>query len=96
MAFAFWRCCSEFSVSPAEMMQMPLTLFWSMCRFTERIRAEKDLRLLNIAIAAAAAGQGETSLLKEIRAQLTSSLGVTVRMKEEVTSKEDIMKILGG
>ena len=74
---------------------MPLTLFWSMCRHTERIRAEKDLRLLNVMLAATVASQGDSSLLKETRSQLISSLGITVKMSEEVTSKEDILKILG-
>lgn len=75
---------------------MPLNLFWSMCRYTERIRAEKDIRMMNLLLATAVAAQGDSSLLKEIRAQLVSSLGVTVKMAEEVTSKEDILKILGG
>lgn len=74
---------------------MPLTLFWSMCRHTERIRAEKDLRLLNVMLAATVASQGDSSLLKETRSQLISSLGITVKIAEEVTSKEDILKILG-
>lgn len=94
MAFAFWRCCAEFSMKPKEMMDLPIHLFWSMCRNLDRIRAEKDLRALNIFLSASAAVQGDNSMLKEVKRSLLNSIGVTVKIKEEITSKDDILKIM--
>ena len=96
MAFAFWRCCSEFGISPNDLMELPIHMFWSMCQNIDRIRAEKDLRSLNVQLAACVAAQGESSVLKEIRNALTKAVGMTVRVKEKLTSKEDIMKIVRG
>lgn len=96
MAFAFWRCSAEFSLSPKQIMEMPIYMFWSMCRNIDRVRAERDLRTLNIFLAASAAVQGSSEMLDEVKKNLIQSVGLTVRMKEQLTSKEDIMRIIKG
>jgi hypothetical protein len=48
----------EYSMKFRDVMELPLRTFWSLNRQVDRLRAEEDVRQLQIATAAASAGEG--------------------------------------
>ncbi|HCB2475350.1 TPA: hypothetical protein MYR80_005137, partial [Citrobacter freundii] len=45
-------------MSPLELLGVPLTMFWMLSRNIDRLRAEEDVRNLQVARAAQADGEG--------------------------------------
>jgi hypothetical protein len=52
----------EYPMGFREVMQLPLRTFWSLNRYIDRLRAEEDLRSLQVAVAASTAGEGGKSI----------------------------------
>jgi hypothetical protein len=48
----------EYSMGFREVMKLPLRTFWSLNRNVDRLRAEQDLRSLQVSAAAQSAGEG--------------------------------------
>lgn len=69
-------------------------MFWAMCRNVDRIRAERDLRSVSIAIGAAAANNGDVKIISELQKSLISQMGTLSVIEQPVTSKEDILKLM--
>ena len=90
----FWRCAREFALDPAALLEMPIRLFWSMSRHIDRLRAEQDLRDLNVALCAAVTAQGDQQFLNELRGSLIEQMGTVMRQREVVSDKADIRKLM--
>ena len=65
-----------------------------MNKHLDRVRAERDLRNLNVELAAAAASQGDEKIITQVRNNLISQLGVTIKLEEKLSSREEILKLM--
>ena len=65
-----------------------------MNKHLDRVRAERDLRNLNVEIAAAAASQGDEKIITQVRNNLISQLGITIKLEEKLSSREEILKLM--
>jgi hypothetical protein len=77
-------------------MGMSIRWFWAMVRNLDRIRASEELRNLNVMLVAAAAAQGDSNSLKELRAALVDQMGTVMRFREKTSSKAEIMSVIEG
>lgn len=65
-----------------------------MCRNIDRIRAEKDLRLLSLMMGVAAATNGDAKAIEQVKKSLLSQIGTLSVSEQPLTSKEDILKLM--
>lgn len=83
-------------MSDAEVLEMPSYRFWSMSNQIDRIRAERDLRELNIH-----RGASSSDELKEVMNRLTIELGDRCKIqhsqivKAEPNAKNKFLSVMG-
>jgi hypothetical protein len=70
-------------------------MFWFLSRHVDKIRADKELRALdlNLVTASVAAGGGKETL-EQYRGSLLQQRGEIVRTKEDTSSKDDILAMM--
>jgi hypothetical protein len=77
-------------------MKWPMRFFWSSVRHVDRLRAEQDLRALNVALTSGITVQsGEMKSLEDFREQMGDALGSPMRFEEQAASQDEILKFLG-
>jgi hypothetical protein len=60
LGFYFSRVVAHYAVSPRELLQLPLAMFWMLSRNIDRLRAEEDVRSFQVArVAQADADSGK-------------------------------------
>ena len=80
----------HYGIAPAALLASPVRLLWSMHRYVDRLRAESDLRALNVQLCAAVTAQGEEKFHAELRAQLLEQMGTVTRTEEKPSSRDDL------
>jgi len=63
---------------------MPIRIFWLMEKNLNRVRAEAELRDLNVSFAG-----NNYDAIKEVRSKLTDELGTVVKIKGQYIVKSD-------
>lgn len=91
MGFLFWRAVHVYGIEPSVMLAMPIRLFWSLCTHVDRIRAERDLSLLDVM---SVAQSGSQEAHNSFRASLTERLGTPVRREQAKSSRDDILSLM--
>lgn len=76
-------------------LALPIRMFWCLSRHIDRIRAEQELRLLDLHLVASsvAAGAGKDHV-DQYRAVLMEQRGTVVKEQEKVSSKNDILALM--
>lgn len=57
-------------MSPLELLGVPLTMFWMLSRNIDRLRAEEDVRNLQVARAAQADGEGVKAFMEGLQLRI--------------------------
>lgn len=87
-------------MSPLELLGVPLTMFWMLSRNIDRLRAEEDVRNLQVARAAQADGEGVKAFMEGLQLRIGRPV-VTYKVydprkdKADPDAKEQLMQIFG-
>jgi len=82
-------------MNPVQLLNLPIRLFWCLSRHVDRIRADNDLRLLDLyLITVGAAMGGGKEALDGYRAALMEQRGTIVKEAVKVSSPDDIMRLM--
>lgn len=87
-------------MSPLELLGVPLTMFWMLSRNIDRLRAEEDVRNLQVARAAQADGEGVKAFMEGLqlmigRPVVTDKVYDPRKDKADPDAKEQLMQIFG-
>ena len=100
LGFYFSRVVAHYAVSPLELLGVPLTMFWMLSRNIDRLRAEEDVRNLQVARAAQADGEGVKAFMEGLQLRIGRPV-VTDKVyrphmdKADPDAKEQLMQIFG-
>ncbi len=87
-------------MSPLELLGVPLTMFWMLSRNIDRLRAEEDVRNLQVARAALADGEGVKAFMEGLQLRIgrpvvTDKVYDPRKDKADPDAKEQLMQIFG-
>ncbi|EAU0361798.1 hypothetical protein C5952_03270 [Cronobacter sakazakii] len=87
-------------MSPMELLGIPLTMFWMLSRNIDRLRAEEDIRNLQVARAAQADGEGVKAFMEGLQLRIgrpvvTDKVYDPRKDKADPDAKEQLMQIFG-
>ncbi|QJQ18274.1 hypothetical protein D6T76_22915 (plasmid) [Enterobacter hormaechei] len=87
-------------MSPLELLGVPLTMFWMLSRNIDRLRAEEDVRNLQVARAARADGEGVKAFMEGLQLRIgrpvvTDKVYDPRKDKADPDAKEQLMQIFG-
>ena len=87
-------------MSPLELLGVPLTMFWMLSRNIDRLRAEEDVRNLQVARAAQADGEGVKAVMEGLQLRIgrpvvTDKVYDPRKDKADPDAKEQLMQIFG-
>ncbi|EDZ6270292.1 hypothetical protein GSA70_003406 [Salmonella enterica] len=87
-------------MSPLELLGVPLTMFWMLSRNIDRLRAEEDVRNLQVARAAKADGEGVKAFMEGLQLRIgrpvvTDKVYDPRKDKADPDAKEQLMQIFG-
>ncbi len=87
-------------MSPLELLGVPLTMFWMLSRNIDRLRAEEDVRNLQVARAAQADGEGVKTFMEGLQLRIgrpvvTDKVYDPRKDKADPDAKEQLMQIFG-
>ncbi|CQT67670.1 hypothetical protein DBK25_17520 [Salmonella enterica subsp. enterica serovar Typhi] len=87
-------------MSPLELLGVPLTMFWMLSRNIDRLRAEEDVRNLQVARAAQADGEGVKAFMESLQLRIgrpvvTDKVYDPRKDKADPDAKEQLMQIFG-
>ncbi|EEM0339711.1 hypothetical protein GJY99_05830 [Salmonella enterica] len=87
-------------MSPLELLGVPLTMFWMLSRNIDRLRAEEDVRSLQVARAAQADGDGVKAFMEGLQLRIgrpvvTDKVYDPRKDKADPDAKEQLMQIFG-
>lgn len=87
-------------MSPLELLGVPLTMFWMLSRNIDRMRAEEDVRNLQVARAAQADGEGVKAFMEGLQLRIgrpvvTDKVYDPRKDKADPDAKEQLMQIFG-
>lgn len=87
-------------MSPLELLGVPLTMFWMLSRNIDRLRAEEDVRNLQVARAAQADGEGVKAFMVGLQLRIgrpvvTDKVYDPRKDKADPDAKEQLMQIFG-
>lgn len=87
-------------MSPLELLGVPLTMFWMLSRNIDRLRAEEDVRNLQVARAAQADGEGVNAFMEGLQLRIgrpvvTDKVYDPRKDKADPDAKEQLMQIFG-
>ncbi len=87
-------------MSPLELLGIPLTMFWMLSRNIDRLRAEEDVRNLQVARAAQADGEGVKAFMEGLQLRIgrpvvTDKVYDPRKDKADPDAKEQLMQIFG-
>lgn len=83
-----------------ELLGIPLTMFWMLSRNFDRLRAEEDIRNLQVARAAQADGEGVKAFMEGLQLRIgrpvvTDKVYDPRKDKADPDAKEQLMQIFG-
>ncbi len=83
-----------------ELQGIPLTMFWMLSRNIDRLRAEEDIRNLQVARAAQADGEGVKAFMEGLQLRIgrpvvTDKVYDPRKDKADPDAKEQLMQIFG-
>lgn len=83
-----------------ELLGIPLTMFWMLSRNIDRLRAEEDIRNLQVARAAQADGEGVKAFMEGLQLRIgrpvvTDKVYDSRKDKADPDAKEQLMQIFG-
>ena len=87
-------------MSTLELLGVPLTMFWMLSRNIDRLRAEEDVRNLQVARAAQADGEGVKAFMEGLQLRIgrpvvTDKVYDPRKDKADPDAKEQLMQIFG-
>lgn len=87
-------------MSPLELLGVPLTMFWMLSRNIDRLRAEEDIRNLQVARAAQADGEGVKAFMEGLQLRIGRPVVIDKvydprKDKADPDAKEQLMQIFG-
>ena len=87
-------------MSPLELLNIPLTMFWMLSRNIDRLRAEEDVRNLQVARAAQADGESVKAFMEGLQLRIgrpvvTDKVYDPSQDKADPDAKEQLMQIFG-
>ena len=87
-------------MSPLELLGVPLTMFWMLSRNIDRLRAEEDVRNLQVARAAQADGEGVKAFMEGLQLRIgrpvvTDKVYDPRKDNADPDAKEQLMQIFG-
>ena len=87
-------------MSPLELLGVPRTMFWMLSRNIDRLRAEEDVRNLQVARAAQADGEGVKAFMEGLQLRIgrpvvTDKVYDPRKDKADPDAKEQLMQIFG-
>ncbi|EFN9519313.1 TPA: hypothetical protein HLU67_12395 [Escherichia coli] len=87
-------------MSPLELLGVPLTMFWMLSRNIDRLRAEEDVRNLQVARAAQADGEGVKAFMEGLQLRIGRPVVIDKvydprKDKADPDAKEQLMQIFG-
>ncbi len=87
-------------MSPLELLNVPLTMFWMLSRNIDRLRAEEDVRNLQVARASRADGEAVKAFMEGLQLRIgrpvvTDKVYDPSQDKADPDAKEQLMQIFG-
>lgn len=87
-------------MSPIELLGVPLTMFWMLSRNIDRLRAEEDVRNLQVARVAQTDGDGVKAFMEGLQLRIgrpvvTDKVYDPRKDKADPDAKEQLMQIFG-
>ena len=87
-------------MSPLELLGVPLTMFWMLSRNIDRLRAEEDVRNLQVARASQADGEAVKAFMEGLQLRIgrpvvTDKVYDPSQDKADPDAKEQLMQIFG-
>ena len=87
-------------MSPLELLNVPLTMFWMISRNIDRLRAEEDVRNLQVARASQADGEAVKAFMEGLQLRIgrpvvTDKVYDPSQDKADPDAKEQLMQIFG-
>ncbi|AWZ55265.1 hypothetical protein GOH07_17940 [Escherichia coli] len=87
-------------MSPLELLNIPLTMFWMLSRNIDRLRAEEDVRNLQVARASQADGEAVKAFMEGLQLRIgrpvvTDKVYDPSQDKADPDAKEQLMQIFG-
>ncbi len=87
-------------MSPLELLNVPLTMFWMLSRNIDRLRAEEDVRNLQVARASQADGEAVKAFMEGLQLRIgrpvvTDKVYDPSQDKADPDAKEHLMQIFG-
>ena len=87
-------------MSPLELLNVPLTMFWMLSRNIDRLRAEEDVRNLQVARASQADGEAVKAFMEGLQLRIgrpvvTDKVYDPSYAKADPDAKEQLMNIFG-
>ena len=87
-------------MSPLELLNVPLTMFWMLSRNIDRLRAEEDVRNLQVARASQADGEAVKAFMEGLQLRMgrpvvTDKVYDPSQDKADPDAKEQLMQIFG-
>mgnify|MGYP006891904172 FL=1 len=87
-------------MSPLELLNVPLTMFWMLSRNIDRLRAEEDVRNLQVAPASQADGEAVKAFMEGLQLRIgrpvvTDKVYDPSQDKADPDAKEQLMQIFG-
>lgn len=87
-------------MSPLELLNVPLTMFWMLSRNIDRLRAEEDVRNLQVARASQADGEAVKAFMEGLQLRIgrpvvTDKVYDPRKDKADPDAKEQLMQIFG-
>jgi uncharacterized protein YdaU (DUF1376 family) len=73
----------EYSMKHGDVMDLPLRTFWSLNRNVDRLRAEEDLRSLQVSAAAQSVGEGGGEAVKFLSEHLRGEIGSPIVIEKK-------------
>jgi hypothetical protein len=100
LGFYFSRVVAHYAVSPIELLQLPLAMFWMLSRNIDRLRAEEDVRRFQVARVAQADADSGKAFMEGLqhrigRPVVTDKVYDPSYAKADPDAKEQLMKIFG-
>ena len=100
LGFYFSRVVAHYAVSPLELLNVPLTMFWMLSRNIDRLRAEEDVRNLQVARASQADGEAVKAFMEGLQLRIgrpvvTDKVYDPSQDKADPDAKEQLMQIFG-
>ena len=87
-------------MSPLELLNVPLTMFWMLSRNIDRLRAEEDVRNVQVARASQADGEAVKAFMEGLQLRIgrpvvTDKVYDPSQDKADPDAKEQLMQIFG-